>query len=402
MVDMFDPLDMRTILQHGATTSLTLAVIMVYYSFVRRTYAGFNYFTAGIVSVGLGAVLISMRGVINDLFSIVIGNFFAVLMPFLFTYGLSIYLGHEWRLKKIGVALLLLFLVLLFWWTYKDPNVYARVICFSLVFGIFFTESLRITLLSSKKIFEKNEAILVLFLVFSIFTALFRVVLSLLSKSSFVFLDQVSFLFSFSTIVMFVNVVGLACSFLILNSHRMEEELLTANKKIAKIANIDGLTGIYNRRYFDQKLKIEFNRCRRSSQKLSLIFADIDFFKLYNDTYGHQQGDECLQLIASIFQLSGKRLSDVAARYGGEEFALLLPDTDTKGALKVANLIMDRVKNKKIVHESSPVSKFVTLSIGIATITPDNSVKDEAIIDLADRALYVSKRNGKNQINVQA
>ena len=139
--------------------------------------------------------------------------------------------------------------------------------------------------------------------------------------------------------------------------------LQTANQKLQKLAILDGLTGIANRRYFDLVLDKEWQRLAREQQPLSLILCDVDYFKAYNDTYGHQQGDRCLQKIAQILQQSTRRPADLVARYGGEEFALILPNTNAPGALFLAHNIVRQLAHKHLPHSASQVSKIVSLSI---------------------------------------
>lgn len=176
--------------------------------------------------------------------------------------------------------------------------------------------------------------------------------------------------------------------------------LQTANQKLQKLAILDGLTGIANRRYFDLVLKKEWQRLAREQQPLSLILCDIDYFKLYNDTYGHSSGDRCLQKVAQILMQSTRRPADLAARYGGEEFALILPNTDAPGALFIAHKISQQLGLKRIPHQQSKVSNIVTLSIGVATKIPDALQPDSTIIEIADNLLYKAKEAGRNQLAV--
>ena len=177
-------------------------------------------------------------------------------------------------------------------------------------------------------------------------------------------------------------------------------QLQTANQRLQQLAILDGLTGIANRRYFDLILHKEWQRLAREKKPLSLILCDIDYFKAYNDCYGHQQGDRCLQQIAQILQQSTKRPADLAARYGGEEFALVLPNTDAPGALFLAHQIVRQLARLKLPHQKSGVSQVVTLSMGIATKIPYSSESSSSIIEAADNLLYRAKREGRNQLAV--
>jgi diguanylate cyclase (GGDEF)-like protein/PAS domain S-box-containing protein len=178
---------------------------------------------------------------------------------------------------------------------------------------------------------------------------------------------------------------------------RAEEALKAANEKLKYLSVMDGLTGIPNRRKFDEYLLREWKRHLREKTPLSLILSDIDHFKYYNDTYGHQAGDECLQKVAETIQACAKRSIDLAARYGGEEFAVILPGTDAAGAKKIAELIRINVQNLAMKHENSPTAPHVTLSLGVATLMPESDQDVTALIGLADKTLYEAKEQGRNQ-----
>lgn len=188
-----------------------------------------------------------------------------------------------------------------------------------------------------------------------------------------------------------------------INNARLFEELNeakkiaeVANKELEKLANLDGLTQIANRRYFDQILYHEWRRAIRSGTPLSVILMDIDFFKKYNDHYGHPAGDECLKSVAKTLSKSVRRPQDLIARYGGEEFIALLPDTDIAGALKIGESMRQNVKNLQIPHEQSLASGYVTISVGIANIIPTNEYRPGLLIDWADKALYKVKKESRD------
>lgn len=176
---------------------------------------------------------------------------------------------------------------------------------------------------------------------------------------------------------------------------------ITERKKIEKtllyLSNKDGLTGVANRRYFDQKLKMEWEKAEEHSTYLSLIMFDIDYFKLYNDTYGHQAGDTCLQNIAAYIK-ELVRVPHLVARYGGEEFVVILINSDESQTRSTAKKIRTLVESLKIPHKSSKISDYVTVSVGCATLVPSLSSSKEELIHNADSALYQAKRNGKNRV----
>jgi diguanylate cyclase (GGDEF)-like protein len=177
-----------------------------------------------------------------------------------------------------------------------------------------------------------------------------------------------------------------------------EAALQRVNKELAEIAYVDGLTKIANRRQFDDRLLQEWRRLQREQKPLSLIICDVDFFKQYNDTYGHSGGDECLCLVAKAIEASARRAADLAARYGGEEFVALLPNTPLVGAMEVAKSIQARVKDLQIRHQKSTVSEYLTLSIGVSGIIPSEVTTPEELLIYADQALYQAKQAGRNQI----
>lgn len=175
-----------------------------------------------------------------------------------------------------------------------------------------------------------------------------------------------------------------------------EAAMHKAIHELERFASIDALTEVANRRRFDLYLDQEWQRMEREQRSLSLIVCDIDYFKDYNDTYGHLAGDFCLHTIAQAINRALKRPSDLVARFGGEEFAVILPDTDIDGAVFVAERIRESVQKLQIVHIQSSVSEFVTLSLGVASLFPSAEVSSQVLIDLADRALYTAKREGRN------
>ena len=169
-----------------------------------------------------------------------------------------------------------------------------------------------------------------------------------------------------------------------------------AETALKTLAASDGLTGLANRRSFDQTLAMEWARAQRTKKPLSLLFADVDHFKLYNDLHGHQKGDECLRAVASVIGENALRPADLSARYGGEEFATIMPETDHKGARKVAERLRSVLAELRLKHGAPHAGPLVTLSIGIATEIPDEDVCPDWLLTQADQALYAAKHSGRN------
>ena len=176
------------------------------------------------------------------------------------------------------------------------------------------------------------------------------------------------------------------------------QALELANKALEKLSNLDGLTQIYNRRFFDERLKQECQRLYWQKMPLSLVMCDIDHFKNFNDAYGHQAGDDCIKAVAEIIASSTKRIHDVPARYGGEEFAIILPQITSKEAYIVAERIKNELDKRALKHDHSLIKPTVSMSFGVASIMPDVDDDGKRLIALADKALYLSKDDGRDRI----
>ena len=187
--------------------------------------------------------------------------------------------------------------------------------------------------------------------------------------------------------------------------HNLEDKVASrtaalekANQELHRLANLDGLTQVANRRRFDEYLQLMWERHASEIAPLSLILCDVDFFKSYNDSYGHTLGDDCLQRIAKAISLGVKHPAYLVARYGGEEFGIILPNTSSRGATYIAETIAIEVEWLKIVHPRSAVSDYVTLSFGVCSTIPTLDVPPEALIAAADEALYDAKRQGRDRV----
>lgn len=182
---------------------------------------------------------------------------------------------------------------------------------------------------------------------------------------------------------------------LLLLTHKLD----SANRELTRLSAVDGLTGIANRRQFDEALLREWRRCLRAREPLSLLMVDVDFFKQYNDGYGHQAGDECLRTVAETLQGKLRRPADIVARYGGEEFAAILPDTGPEGAMQVAETMRLAVRELGVEHEGSAFG-VITASIGVASLVPQQAEGMPRLVGAADWALYEAKRQGRNAVQM--
>ena len=179
-----------------------------------------------------------------------------------------------------------------------------------------------------------------------------------------------------------------------------EQELAAANAQLALLSTTDGVTGIGNRRRFDDRLAVEWLRCGRQKVPLAVVLIDIDHFKLYNDHFGHLAGDECLRKLAQMLQNTIRRADEVAARFGGEEFVLLLPDTPLADAVTVAQRCMDSLRAAALAHPRSPTAPILTLSMGICSVVPRHDAGSDTLVQAADAALYRAKYGGRNRFEV--
>lgn len=175
-------------------------------------------------------------------------------------------------------------------------------------------------------------------------------------------------------------------------------QLVHQRRLLEQLASLDGLTGIPNRRQFDATLLKEWHRCQRNQQPLSLIVADVDFFKKYNDALGHAAGDRVLQEVAATLRQAARRPGDLVARYGGEEFVLLLPETDATSAQALAEGLQQLLHSKAFAHPNSSLGPWLTMSMGGNTIVPSPTALDPEFFALADAALYRAKHQGRNQV----
>lgn len=183
------------------------------------------------------------------------------------------------------------------------------------------------------------------------------------------------------------------------NLQEARRQLMTTNRELERLSTLDTLTALANRRRFDVALRHEWRRAARDDNPLSLILCDIDCFKGYNDRYGHPAGDEVLIRVADAMRNSLRRPADLAARYGGEEFVVILANTDSLGAMALAETIRKNIEAMRIPHEASTVSQWLTVSFGVATMKPQPGAEPEELIDRADQALYAAKESGRNRVS---
>ncbi len=184
----------------------------------------------------------------------------------------------------------------------------------------------------------------------------------------------------------------------VIREGRLKRELQEHRDRLAALAVTDPLTGLANRRRFDEFFDLEWHQAVRSGLPLSMVLVDVDHFKLYNDEYGHANGDECLKAVADAISGVMVRSTDLAARFGGEEFICALSDTDSRGALKVAENIRAAVENLKMAHIKSRVAGYVTVSVGVTTVRPTGTDEVDVLFEECDKRLYQAKHDGRNRV----
>lgn len=297
-------------------------------------------------------------------------------------------------------------------------NYFQRVLISIVFLGVFFTSFLTV-LYEEVRLIQQGSYIVVFVYMLAYFLTGIRP-LTLLITCLFAGMFPLPLLWlmhiKFDPVVYFYavivsNVVGFMVSYIVTGKERvsfLQARLLELDKlhsdvmsnELVRLSNEDALTGLYNRRYLNETIALEWERAERSDEPLSVVFVDIDYFKLYNDTYGHLQGDKALIRVSGILRKHMRRSSDIAARYGGEEFILLLPNTPSAGAQVVANNIMRAIDALKIEHKASNVSEYLTLSIGVATWSKEENMNVNKLIAQADAAVYQAKAEGRHAIRV--
>jgi diguanylate cyclase (GGDEF)-like protein len=183
---------------------------------------------------------------------------------------------------------------------------------------------------------------------------------------------------------------------------RTEQKLIDMQKELEELSFKDGLTNVANRRRFDAIMELEWANARRNKQPLSLVMLDIDYFKQYNDHFGHLEGDQCLKQVARILEMAATRARDFVARFGGEEFVLVLPETDESAALKVAERCRELIANEQIAHLRSGIGAVLTVSMGVGTTIPAHGDELLPLVEMVDRRLYQAKQQGKTPSSQQA
>jgi diguanylate cyclase (GGDEF)-like protein len=384
-------IDMTTVLLFLCLGNLTTAGLLAIYSsdsIARRTY---RQFMAGKLLQSISWMLLALRGKIPDVLSAHVGNSF-LLAGFALEALAIISVEKPRKQWETYYAIVVTVFIFVFWGFAKQPNQYVYI---SSAFAALMFLSVTIFFLRDAKKSVLRYSLSVIYTISCVI---------LLVRSTNAFLDADYKLMSneFSQNLAFLSTYFLmiisGSSFLLLQRERTDELLRGVNQELDQLAHIDSLTSLANRRKFSENLMYGILESRRRAEPLALIMADIDFFKKYNDHYGHVYGDRCLIQVAQELKQHCHRGTDLIARYGGEEFAIVLINTDITKACLIAESIRKGVRDLSIPHANSDVSDCVTLSLGIFSAIPDSDGHDyDWYIIEADRRLYSAKHAGRNR-----
>jgi diguanylate cyclase (GGDEF)-like protein len=390
-------LDNRSVVLMASATAFLLAQAMVLLSLALKKHRGPGFWAAGSCGLAVCTLLVALQDSLPPLYGLVLGNSGVMISLCLVCHGLVLFLGRPARLGvylAVGLATLLGFA----YFSLLQPNFAGRALTFSLAYAYLMGDMSWV--LYRHQDDRREPSYLFVQLAFLIPVALnaLRAAKILASPQAQQGLMQPGGFGSLVILIYVLNTFALFVGLMMLASSRFARGLEQANRALERLSTQDGLTGLFNRRYLDDYLQREALREAREHACLSLILLDIDHFKAFNDTYGHQAGDECLKAVARVIGQAARRPADLAARYGGEEFAVVLPGTDMAGALALAEGLRRAVQDLGLPHAGSPVAGSVTVSLGVASLVPRRQGTPHDILALADQALYQAKNQGRNQV----
>ena len=406
MAELLRNFDAYTMAFLVAILYLSLSAVLVYTAVYRRTYPGFGNMTLAQVSWSAGLLLNYFRP-LNIVFSLYFGSALMLLHGVLLYRGLLLYGGvpHKKRMA-VNVAAFAVILLIMAYYMFVDYDTCARVVIFSTGMA-FFSFRIAVEPYVSKK--WKRHATQ------SVFSVLFLLLCVMFVVRAYKALhagsclpsgpdDTAKLLFLMATVITPI----VTFSIIAMTFARMEAELRCANEELQAMSETDALTSLANRRKFDAAYKSEWDRAMRLQQPMAVVILDVDDFKHYNDRYGHQVGDACLQALAQVLKEYTRRAMDVAARYGGEEFAMILPGMDGAAATALAEDVRRSFEQTGIEHAGlEPAGPgqtkgrqrtVVTISAGVAALVPSGKESRFDLLSAADTALYAAKALGKNAV----
>jgi diguanylate cyclase (GGDEF)-like protein len=384
-------IDMTTVLIFLFLGNLVTAGLLAIYSSESISHHAYRQFLAGKLFQSISWLLLAMRGKIPDVLSAHVGN--SLLMAGFALEALALISVEKQKKQwETHFAIVVSVFIFIFWGFARQPNQYVYM---SSVFAA-------VIFLSVMTFFLRDSKKSVLRYSLSIVYTVSCLILLVRGTNAFLHADYKLMTNEFSQNLTFISTYFLmiisGSSFLLLQRERIDELLRGVNQELDQLAHIDGLTSLANRRRFSENLTYGILESRRRAEPLSLIMADIDFFKKYNDHYGHVYGDRCLTQVAQELKQHCRRGTDLIARYGGEEFAIVLINTDITEACRIAEAIGKGVRDLSIPHATSDISDCITLSLGVFSAIPESDEHDyDWYIIEADRRLYNAKHAGRNQ-----
>ncbi|MFN8382965.1 MAG: GGDEF domain-containing protein [Anaerolineales bacterium] len=368
-----------------------LGIIMSIYWRERRTYGGFGHWVLANFAFGVGYVLITLRGIVPDLFSVVLGNAATVYAEILIFEGIRLFYGRP-AFSRWNTFVFILYLVLHTYFTYPSPNINARIVVISLaLFILIWRSGLNLVNNPLLELRRTTRNAGVIFLLTSLLPLARAIHAILLSRPIDLFTDPLS---SWFALLGLVSIVTWTFYFFLVNSARLELDLESARSELMQLAMTDPLTGLYNRRHFFERAEIEFERAKRQEHSISFLLMDVDGFKDINDKFGHDAGDAVMLHLSDI--LPGEvRVFDLVARYGGDEFIVMLVDVPEDQSYQIAERIREVVSRSPVAFDFQAIN--IQLSLGIASfMDEDGDLK--TILRRADSALYQAKQHGKNRV----
>lgn len=405
----FDILTLAFVL---SLTFVTQVIVLFLQYRVDRTYRGIRWWVLGSLLMAFSVIFMSLVTVKSLMIFAIFANPLMVLGQIFLYIGIMRFIGIKEEVRLL-ILIFVLFIFSYFYFIFLKNSISERTVIINVTLAtISIMTACKLFLRKDKHISESANFTSGVFLCYGCFLIV-RASFALIFPPMNSYSDQETVLILGFIIPIFTSSLW-TFGFIIMLNQRLNSENRLEKEKIQQLIEqleierntaqlnsfTDSLTGIFNRRYLDEALETEFYRLKRSKSILSIIMIDVDNFKNFNDTYGHLAGDDCLSQIGNILRTTVSRVADIAARYGGEEFIVVLPETSSNGAKTLAERLRKAVEGLTITHATSDTSKYVTISLGIATISVAKLDSPKQIVALADEALYYAKKSGRNRIEV--
>jgi diguanylate cyclase (GGDEF)-like protein len=402
------PFEPRTLLHLFTLVRVTQAVVLFHAWRIHRHYTPARDWAVGSMATALGLLLVGFRDQIPGWASVLLGNALLLYGWVIFDFGVLGAMGRRssWRW---GSALLGASLLLIFWFSTVRPDYLMRLLAFNVTVLMIDGVTIYACLRCGKGTKASTARLMAGAMAMVMVSCALRLAHGFQARTTSALAPDLAQTQFFLVAIAATSIVTSMALLLTTQDHQDEVDrrtqgMLRQRERELDFAHAnamtDSLTRLANRRHFDDALNREFFRLKRSGAPLSLIMLDVDYFKRFNDSLGHLAGDDCLQQVACALSAVVERAPDLVARYGGEEFAVILPETDPMGALSLAERIRQAVEELAIPHPDSLIASHVTVSMGVVTVSPAGLGAPEAILALADEAMYGAKQGGRNRVAV--